>query len=189
MSKLTALFTVLVLGSSASAALAAPGRPTVAAAYDRQRGFDRARNTRRPERQIQQPIQRFEDRFDQGRAPAPRRYGPGDGADFGPRRYRPTWVALSAPQQLARTGWDSIAVNDGGTFTQLRLQSAGGVARIDRVVVQFADGSSQVADLDRVLDDRDDLLEIQLDGNNRRIDRIVVTGACEARGAFQVFGI
>jgi hypothetical protein len=109
--------------------------------------------------------------------------------DFGPRRYRPTWIALSAPLQLTRTGADCIDVTDRGTFTQLRLQSAGGIAAIDRVIVRFADGSDQVVDLDRVLSARDGMLEIPLDGNNRRLDQIIVTGAPGARGAFQVFAI
>jgi hypothetical protein len=109
--------------------------------------------------------------------------------DFGARRYRPTWVALSSPLQLTRSGQDCIEVRDTGTFTQLRLQSAGGIAAIDRVIVRFADGTDQVADLDRVLSDRDGMLEIPLDGNNRRIDQIIVTGAPGARGAIQVFAI
>ena len=88
-----------------------------------------------------------------------------------------------------RGSQDCIEVADRGTFTQLRLQTAGGVARVDRVIVQFADGEQQVMEADRTIDDRDDLLEIALDGNNRRIDRIIVTGATGQRGALQVFAI
>ena len=108
--------------------------------------------------------------------------------DFGPRRYRPTWTALSAPLALGRGGPGCVEVSDPGTFTQLRLQTEGGLAQIDRVVIQFADGSDQVAYPTRVLDDRGDLLEIPLDGNNRRIDKILVTGATRG-GAIEVFAI
>lgn len=186
MSKLTALLTTLALGASASIAMASPAR-----SYDRRADFAYG-----------QDRGGFADRngfVDRGYAPA-HRFDRGDridrgefrrGArdDFGPRRYRPTWVALGSPLQLGRGGQSSIEVNDRGTFTQLRLQSAGGIAPIDRVIVQFADGSEQVADVDRVLGARDGMLEIQLDGNNRRIDRILVLGAGGARGALQVFGI
>jgi hypothetical protein len=90
---------------------------------------------------------------------------------------------------LAECGRDTIRVSDPGTFTQLRMQVASGVARIDRVVVRFADGSRQVAELDRVLDDRNDLLELLLDGNNRRIAQITVIGDGDRRGGLQLYGI
>jgi hypothetical protein len=108
--------------------------------------------------------------------------------DFGPRRYRPTWVALGVAP-LARTGGSEIAVHDRGTFTQLRLQTSGSAAWIDQVIVRFADGSHQVAHLDRDLGRGGSLLEIALDGNNRRIARIVVIGDGGRRGALEVFGI
>ncbi|TMQ05639.1 MAG: hypothetical protein E6J91_40075 [Deltaproteobacteria bacterium] len=95
---------------------------------------------------------------------------------------------VSAPLALARGGRGCVEVADPGTFTQLRLQTEGGIAQIDRVVIEFADGSDQVAYPERVLDDRGDLLEIPLDGNNRQIDRILVTGATRG-GAVEVFAI
>jgi hypothetical protein len=186
MYKLTALLAVLVLGSSASAAMASSrsyaGRP--GAERTRVDRSDRTRITREPVRFV-----RPDPAYDRRAYDIDRSWNRGTMDDFGPRRYRPTWVALSAPLQLTHTGEDCIDVTDGGTFTQLRLQAAGGVAAIDRVIVRFADGSDQVADLDRVLSARDGMLEIPLDGNNRRIDQIIVTGAPGARGAFQVFAI
>lgn len=165
--KLTALLTMLAAGTSASVAMASPSP-----------SFD-GRGRLRPTRIDHQPL----DRGWQGST------GRGARDDFGPRHYRPTWVPLSSSLQLARTGRSLIEVNDRNTFTQLRLQTASGAARIDRVIVQFADGSDQIANLGRVLDDPDELLEIALDGNNRRIDRIAVIGAGDGRGAVQVFGI
>lgn len=109
--------------------------------------------------------------------------------DAGPRRYRPSWVTLGAPVQLIRAGQDCIDVSDPGTFTQLRLQNDGGIDRIDQVTIQFADGSTQSADLNRVLDDAGEFVEIPLDGNNRQIDRIFVTGAPGSRGELQVYAI
>jgi hypothetical protein len=162
MSKITALLTVLALGSSASVAMASPSRT-----HDRH--TTNVRTARAP------------DRVERSRGVA--------ADDFGPRRYRPTWTALGAPLQLTRAGRESVQVNDRGTFTQLRLADLGGTARVDRVIVQFADGTSQIEDLRRVLDDGQDYLELALDGNNRRIECITVLGASGAAHNLQVYAI
>jgi hypothetical protein len=104
------------------------------------------------------------------------------------RRYRPSWVALNEPMQL-RHGRDVIDVNTRGTFTQLRLQTTQGASQIDRVIIKFRDGSRQVAQINRRLDPRSPMVEVPLDGNNRQIDSIVVTGTSQRNGAIQVFGI
>lgn len=172
----TALIATLAIAASASAAMASENHRIY-----RGRAGERVR------------FDRDDDRFDHRVRLDPRdrpdlgwsRHG---GDDFGPRRYRPTWVALgTAP--LARGGRSAIDVHDRGTFTQLRLQASGGSAWIDRVIVRFADGSHQVARTDRTLGRRDALFEIQLDGNNRRIDQILVVGDAQRRGALEVFGI
>jgi hypothetical protein len=176
MSKITALLTVLGLGASASVAMASPSRSD-----DRYTTVERTHAERA----------RFDcgaDRFySQDRARDWNRSRVSD--DFGPRRYRPTWTPLGAPLALTRTGRESIEVNDRGTFTQLRLADLGGTARVDRVIVQFADGSTQVEDVRRVLDDDKDYLEVMLDGNNRQIDDITVLGVSGARHNLQVYGI
>ena len=187
MLKITALLTMLAVGSSASIAMASPIRR-----YDRRTGieytrvpvgrFDDTRFARFGSEHIEAPA-RF-DRFDRFDG-LDRWHGSRAVDDFGPRRYRPTWVALSAPHQLAR-GTMCIEVHDRDTFTQLRLQSDGGFAQVGRVIVQFADGSDQVAELDRMLDQRGEFVELPLDGNNRRIDRIIATGAT---GDLRVFAI
>jgi hypothetical protein len=198
MSKLTALITTLVLGSSASIALASPARtsdhrpgavvaarierPVVAARFERP--VVTARIEHGPAAWRPAPVVGWRVARDRFETPVfDRGWRAGIAVDdFGPRRYRPTWVALGAPRPLVR-GQECIEVRDGGTFTQLRLQSESGFAEVDRVIVQFADGTSQVADLDRRLDG---FVELPLDGNNRRIDRIIVTGAARD---LQVFAI
>jgi hypothetical protein len=174
MFKITALVAMLAVGAPASLAMASSGR----AAY---RSTDRYPSAR--------PGARFDSRFDNRGAPDDRWSVRGARDDFGPRRYRPTWVPLSTSMQLARGGQDSIRVSDPSTFTQLRVQIAGGVAQVDRVVVRFADGSTQVANLGRVLDDRNDLLELPLDGNNRRIERVTVIGDGENCSGLELYGI
>ncbi|MDB4962465.1 MAG: hypothetical protein JWP01_2464 [Myxococcales bacterium] len=111
-----------------------------------------------------------------------------DGRSTGGRHYRSSWVALNEPMQLRR-GRDVIDVNARGTFTQLRLQTTSGVSQIDRVIIKFRDGSRQVEQVNRRLDVRSPMVEVLLDGNNRQIDSIVVTGTSQRHGAIQVFGI
>jgi len=175
MLKLTALLTTLALGSAASIAMASPTR-----SYDRDGRFGPAGPVAPAWTAPSAPPARP--------ARLDRPYRRGAVEDLDPRRYRPTWVALSAPSPLIRAE-DCIEVHDRGTFTQLRVQADDSRARVDRVVVQFADGSRQIEDLDRVLGGRSDFVDIPLDGNNRRIDRIFVTGSTGRRGAVQVFGI
>lgn len=189
MFKITALLTTLALGATASIAMASPTR------YDRDGRFEPAPDvpawTAAPARPAWIDRARSDRAYDEpGRFDRPYRHWDRRATldDVGPRRYRPTWVALSAPSPLTR-GEDCIEVHDRGTFTQLRVQADDGRALVDRVVVQFADGSRQVEDLDRVLGGRSDFVDIPLDGNNRRVDRILVTGSTGRRGAFQVFGI
>jgi hypothetical protein len=184
MRKLTALLTTLALGSVASIASASPTR------LDRDHRFEPAAPDAVWTTPARSPgIDRAHiDRAVDGPGRVDRLDRRGALDDLGPRRYRPTWVALSASSPLTRAE-DCIDVRDRGTFTQLRVQADGSLARVDRVVVQFADGARQVEDLDRVLGGRSDYIDIPLDGNNRRIDRILVTGSTSQRGAIQVFGI
>jgi hypothetical protein len=184
MRKLTTLLATLVLGSTASLAVASPAR-----SYD---GWSSAPHTTvaGPRYAVAGPrYAAAGPRTVAARAATP--YARPDGAyriwngrgtadDFGPRRYRSTWSALAAPFELGQFGQraggsDCIDVNDRGTFTQLRVQADAGRAFVDRVIVKFADGSDQQVHLDRALD-----------GNNRRIAQIVVTGG---GGALQVFAI
>jgi hypothetical protein len=171
MSRLTALITMLVIGSS-SVAMAGSSY----ARHERSSWRERDHDLRGRELRYQDVYRRDFERDHRG------------SDDFGPRRYRPTWVALSHSLQLAY-GRDAIEVDFAGTFTQLRLQTASGRSYIDRVIVRFMDGSRQVADVRRVLDASDRMFEIQLDGNNRRIDRIEVLGDSSRSGAIQVFAI
>jgi hypothetical protein len=185
MFKTTALAALLAVAAPASMAIASPSRSSDRSLH---RSVDgRIASASRIERSYR-GHERADARLDR-RGAFDDRWRPGTGDDFGPRRFRPTWVALSTSMELAGSGRDTIRISDPSTFTQLRMQVASGAARIDRVIVRFADGSSQVAELDRTLDDRNDLLELPLDGNNRRIDRVTVIGNGDGCGALQLYGI
>lgn len=109
------------------------------------------------------------------------------------RDYRPhwrnnTWVALTSPLQLDR-GRAMIDVNQRRAFQQLRLQTTNGMSFIDRVVVRFDNGERQVIDVNQRLSTRNPMINIDLEGRQRRVDRIIVMGDSRRGGAIQVFGI
>ena len=110
------------------------------------------------------------------------------------RDYRPhwrnnnTWVALTSPLQLDR-GRTMIDVNQRRSFQQLRLQTTNGMSFIDRVVIRFDNGERQVIDVNQRLSTRNPMVNIDLEGRQRRIDRIIVMGDSRRGGAIQVFGI
>lgn len=107
----------------------------------------------------------------------------------GHRTYRPTWVALSGSTRLVR-GRDVIQVGpEHGRFTQLRFQTTQGRSQIDRVLIRFSDGHWQVSDLAARLSLEHPMLEVPLDGNQRKIDQIIVLGSGARSSSYQVFGI
>lgn len=99
-----------------------------------------------------------------------------------------TWVALTSPLRLDRNR-THIDVNQRRAFSQLRLQTTNGASRIDRVIVQFENGGRQVIHVNQRLSPRNPMVNIDLTGNMRRVDRIVVMGDSRRGGAIQVFGI
>jgi hypothetical protein len=159
MSKLISLVCLLAIGASASVASASSHRSFIERDRTHRYGRDDDFRSRR-DRQLD---------------------------DFGPRQYRPTWVSLGTLEVTDR-GRDMLRVFDRGTFTQLRLQTTGGRVNLDAVAIHFADGSKQIAQLGRTLGAGGRLVEIPLDGNNRRIDRITAVGSSRSTN-LQVFGI
>jgi hypothetical protein len=99
-----------------------------------------------------------------------------------------TWVSLSAPMQLERRA-TMIDVNQRRSFSQLRLQTTNGMSKIDRVIVKFDDGERQVIDVNQRLSTRNPMINLDLEGRSRRVDRIIVIGDSRRGGSIQVFGI
>jgi hypothetical protein len=99
-----------------------------------------------------------------------------------------TWIALTSPLQLDR-GRTVIDVNQRRPFQQLRLQTTNGMTMVDRIVVRFENGERQVINVNQRLSTRNPMVNIDLDGRQRRVDRIVVMGDSRRGGAIQVFGI
>lgn len=100
-----------------------------------------------------------------------------------------TWVALTSPLHLDR-GRTMIDVNQRRAFQQLRLQQTSyGMTVVDRVIVRFENGERQVINVNQRLSTRNPMINIDLDGRMRRVDRIIVLGDSRRGGAIQVFGI
>lgn len=84
------------------------------------------------------------------------------------------WTTLSSGRLLS--GKQQIRVRSSDAFTKLKLEAAGrGSMVVDKIVITFGNGQKQVVDLDKRLTPRDPVL-IDLDGNARRIRKIVVYG-------------
>lgn len=105
-----------------------------------------------------------------------------------PVTYRARWQALTSPIVL-RDGATRIDVQDRRPYTQLRVQSRRGTTRVDRVVVRFQNGGRQIVDVNRRLGPSDPAVDIDLRGNSRRVDSIVVMGDSRRGARVQVFGI
>lgn len=106
-----------------------------------------------------------------------------------PRWRNNTWVALTSPVQLDR-GRTVIDVDQRRSFQQLRLQQTSyGMSFIDRVVVRFDNGERQVISVNQRLSSRNPMVNIDLDGRMRRVDKIIVMGDSRRGGEIQVFGI
>ena len=116
-----------------------------------------------------------------------------DHSDYYRDHHRPywrnnTWVALTSPMQLDRRA-NIIDVNQRRPFQQLRLQTSNGMSFIDRVIVRFENGERQVIDVNQRLSTRNPMINLDLEGQRRRVDRIIVMGDSRRGGAIQVFGI
>jgi hypothetical protein len=94
----------------------------------------------------------------------------------------PTWVTLANDMQV--NGRTSIKVAPTARqFTKLELRAEKGNTSIDKVMIVFGNGRSQVVDLKTKLGKRDGSVSIDLTGNARSIERIVLVGRSNGRRA------
>lgn len=99
-----------------------------------------------------------------------------------PRPAPLTWVTLANNMQVS--GRTAIKVAPTARpFTKLELRAEKGNTSIDKVMIVFANGRSQTVKLDTKLGKRDSVVSIDLTGNARSIDRIVLVGRSNGRRA------
>jgi len=161
MSKIKALITALVLGSS-SAAMAAPGVTFTAHA-------EASWGTVSPNIRDHRTVTTYP-------------------AYESPARFaRGTWISLAEPMRMAR-GSAAIDINSRSAFNQLRLQSTSGSTYIGTVTVQYVNGASQVVTLNKWIDARNPMAQFNLN-RTTQVDSILINGQRNARGGkVQVFG-
>jgi hypothetical protein len=162
--KLTALITTLVLGSS-SVAMARPASPTV------------VRDHRTP---VQQPAPIYQ--------PAPQ---PAPIYQPAPDYHRPhhrSWITLGGIDHKV-DGAMSFGVRWGQQFSTLKLKSEAGKSLINRVVIQFANGRTQVVELNQYLNRSNPTITIDLDGRARAIAKVTVVGRNARSSAYRVLAI
>jgi hypothetical protein len=103
--------------------------------------------------------------------------------------YRPhaTWSTLAYGAKVSRRG-SLIDVSSHERFAKLNLSATGSMI-VDRVVITFQNGATQLVDLNRRLGWGSSSIAIDLDGNARRIDKIAVYGRGGARASLKVMAI
>jgi len=96
------------------------------------------------------------------------------------------WTALTQPTRIDR-GREFITIGkEHGRFTTVKLENVRGTSNITQVLINFANGTSQVVKLNQRLSAANPCIEINLDGNKRAISGIVVYGASWSRSAYQI---
>lgn len=114
---------------------------------------------------------------------SPRTYG-------GREVYRPntTWQALTSIERLERGG-DVFDLRSRERFSQLRLQNQTGRTLVRRIDIVFADGSHQRVQIDRALDGNHAMVDVDLDGDARRIDKIFIDGRSARNASYQLYAM
>ena len=100
-----------------------------------------------------------------------------------------TWVTLA--NDLDVNGREIIRVSPSQrAFTKLELRTQGqGRTKIDRIVIMFANGRSQVIEQNKVLNNGNRSLSIDLTGNTRNIRNIVLVGKSNRRASLDILAL
>jgi hypothetical protein len=108
--------------------------------------------------------------------------------DFGRHAPRPTtWVPLTTQIDLDRRVVADISSRQ--RFDQLRLQNQYGRSTVRAIIVQFENGERQRVAVNRVLAGNHAMVNIDLDGRGRRIDKIIVVGHSSRNAALQLYAM
>jgi hypothetical protein len=150
--------------------------------------FDRDRRVRRLERdRFDRDIRferdggrRFEDRrrFDDGRRDR----------DLGTYLRRQTWLALTPEIELER-GLQIAELSTRERFAQLRLQHKSGRSLIRQITIELANGARHVVDVNRELVGHREMVNIDLPGDARAIERIIIDGRSAPGATYQLYAM
>lgn len=139
------------------------------------------------------------------RGPMPPQYAPGyEPTVYQPRVYEPTvhqprvyepyrhraaWTTLGGVNQIADGAMAFRVGRFGEQFSTLRLQSDAGKSLIQRVMIRFADGRTQVVEVNQYLNASNPAITIDLDGRARQIAKVTVIGRNARQSAYRVLAI
>lgn len=107
-----------------------------------------------------------------------------------PPPWRPLWVTLGFESRIVDGNMFFNVKQNMGKFTTLKLQSSSGKSLINRVQIQFANGKTQVVELNKYLTAASPTLTIDLAGDAARsIRNVTVVGRNARQSQFAVLAI
>ena len=115
-------------------------------------------------------------------------YQPNDQSSYRPQRPYTTWQPLTNIERLERGG-DVFDVRGYQRFSQLRLQNQTGRTYVRQIEIVFTNGERRVVRVNRALEGNHAMINIDLQGDGRRIDRIFVDGRSARSGSYQLYGM
>lgn len=101
------------------------------------------------------------------------------------RDFRGRWMTLA--RSYTTQGQRQFIHVNGQPLSKLRVEATRGAPVIQKIAIEFRDGSSQAVDLDMRLR-RGEGEVIDLNGGVRRVERIIVYADPRTRGAYSLYG-
>ncbi len=165
--KFIALITALIAGipavASAAPAVRVADRDDSQRTYVRERAYDHDRD---------RPYYREHyDRYD---------------SSHWSRDFRGRWVTL-ARAFSARSDRQFINISGQGRFRRLRVEAVRGEPHVTKIAIEFSDRTTQAVDLDARLSAGSGEV-IDLNGGDRRINRIIAATEPGSRGSYSIYG-
>jgi len=102
------------------------------------------------------------------------------------RDFKGRWVSLGNGYK-AYNARQMISVDAGNRYSKLRIQGTSGAPVVTRITVQFANGGRQEVELNERLSGGAGSV-IDLNGDTRKITRIIVHTDGRSRGEYAVYG-
>jgi hypothetical protein len=112
------------------------------------------------------------------------RYDRYDGSHWA-RDFRGRWMTLA--RSYTTQGQRQFIHVNGQRLSKLRVEGTRGAPVIQKIAIEFGDGSSQAVDLDMRLR-RGEGEVIDLNGGTRRVNRIIVYADPRTRGSYSLYG-
>jgi hypothetical protein len=101
------------------------------------------------------------------------------------RDFRGRWMTLA--RSYTTQGQRQFIHVNGQRLSKLRVEATRGAPVIQKIAIEFGDGSSQAVDLDMRLT-RGEGEVIDLNGGVRRVNRIIVYADPRTRGSYSLYG-